>query len=178
VRLGEAGALSGDLDFAPGFDGARGEMSATAQMTTAELTMEGWFDWRAGVAVMRDHNSVANRGWILAYARNGALTCRVAGTDFDTGRPVASLQGAWHHVALTLRADGVASCYVDGQAAKTGAVTVPISADRKPVMPWHVMRNGDSSQFSRGRADEIAVYPRALSVTEIAEHFRIGRTGG
>jgi YD repeat-containing protein len=179
VRLGEVGALFGELDYAAGFDGLRGEMSATVPMSTATMTIEGWFDWRAGVTLMRDHNSMANQGWILAFNRNGALAWRAAGREFRTSRTVASLQGAWHHLALTMGADGVVTLYVDGQSVQTGPLTVPLPAELRPQMPWHVMRNGNStSEFTLGRADEIAVYARALSAAEIGQHFAIATTGG
>ena len=74
-------------------------MTAPAGGPGAAGTLEGWFDWRAGVAVLRDHT--AGGGWILAYDNGGGLSYRVGGTTFNTGRAVASVQGAWHYVAVT-----------------------------------------------------------------------------
>ena len=42
-------------------------------------------------------------------------------------------------------------------------------------MPWHVMRNGTTSQYTRGRADEVAVYGAALPAATIRAHFEAGR---
>jgi hypothetical protein len=36
------------------------------------------------------------------------------------------------------------------------------------------MHNGAYNQFTRGRADEVAVYDRALSAAEVDQHFRAG----
>ena len=44
-----------------------------------------------------------------------------------------------------------------------------------PTMPWHVMRNGTTSQYTRGRADEVAVYGAALPADTIRAHFEAGR---
>ncbi len=43
------------------------------------------------------------------------------------------------------------------------------------TMPWHVMRNGTTSQYTRGRADEVAVYGTALPEATIRAHFAAGR---
>jgi hypothetical protein len=171
VRLGEAGALFDD-DWSAGFDGKSGEMTAPASVPASAATVEGWFDWRAGTAVMRDHTSTTGVGWILAYESNGLVAWRVAGRAFTTSRTVASLRGAWHHIAITMNGGAVAF-YLDGQLVQSGTVSVP----RDPVLPWHVMRNGNSpTEYTQGRADEIAVYDTALSPAQIAEHHRKGAT--
>jgi hypothetical protein len=153
--LGDAGALTGAPDTAAGFDGATGEMTAPAGGPGAAGTLEGWFDWRAGVAVLRDHT--AGGGWILAYDNGGGLSYRIGGTTFNTGRSVASVQGAWHYVAVTKNGASV-SFYLDGALvhSASGAGTAA------PVMPWHVMRNGTYAQYAQGHADEVAVHSVAL----------------
>jgi hypothetical protein len=165
--LGDPGALTGDPDTSAGFDGATGEMTAPAGGPGAAGTLEGWFDWRAGVAVLRDHT--AGGGWILAYDNGGGLSYRIGGTTFNTGRSVASVQGAWHYVAVT-KNGGSVSFYLDGalvhSASGAGATA--------PVMPWHVMRNGTYAQYAQGHADEVAVYSVALPASTITQHWSAG----
>lgn len=165
--LGDPGALTGDPDTSAGFDGATGEMTAPAGGPGAAGTLEGWVDWRAGVAVLRDHT--AGGGWILAYDNGGGLSYRVGGTTFNTGRAVTSVQGAWHYVAVT-KNGGSASFYLDGALihSASGAGTTA------PVMPWHVMRNGTYAQYAQGHADEVAVYSVALPATTITQHWNAG----
>jgi PKD repeat protein len=168
VRLGEKGALFDDPDSSARFDGEPGEMTMATPVPRSSATLEGWFDWRTGVAVMRDHTG--GGGWILAYSRGGLFTARVSGTDLTTTLTVASLRGAWHHVAVTV-ADTKATLYLDGEWKRE--VTIPTPRD--PALPWHVMRNGTIvDQYTQGRADEIALYNRALSRDEIAERYRTG----
>ena len=62
VTLGQAGALRGDPDTAALFDGVAGEMTATTPPLTTSGTLEGWFEWQAGVAVLRDSTSMARHG--------------------------------------------------------------------------------------------------------------------
>jgi len=166
--LGDPGALSATTDGSAGFDGVSGEVAATARGVGASGTIEGWFDWRAGVAIMRDSTGVG--GWILAFDNGGRLSYRVAGTTYDTGRTVASVKGGWHYVAVT-KNGGAVSFYLDGQPIHAGAGAGAIA----PVMPWHVMRNGTAPQYAQGHADEVAVYTSALSAATIAQRWRAGR---
>jgi hypothetical protein len=165
--LGEPGPLTGDPDTSTGFDGATGELTAAASGPGAAGTLEGWFDWRAGVAVLRDHT--AGGGWILAYDNGGGLSYRAGGTTFNTGRSVASVQGAWHYVAVTKNGTSV-SFYLDGALvhSASGAGTTA------PLMPWHVMRNGTYAQYAQGHADEVAVYSVALPASTITQHWNAG----
>lgn len=165
--LGDLGALAGDPDTSAGFNGATGEMTAPAGGLGAAGTLEGWFDWRAGVAVLRDHT--AGGGWILVYNNGGGLSYRVGGTTFNTGRTVASVQGVWHHVAVTKNAGSV-SFYLDGALLHSGSG----AGATAPVMPWHVMRNGTFAQHAQGHADEVAVYGVALPASTITQHWNAG----
>jgi hypothetical protein len=136
-------------------------------------TLEGWFDWRGGVAVMRDDTSRSGEGWILAFDSSGRLFYRVGGVNFNTGRTTASVLGGWHHVAVTNDGANVAF-YLDGERIHGAAAAIATA----PTPPWHVMRNGNhATQFSTGRADEVAVYSLALPGATIREHFQIGRGG-
>ena len=167
AALGARGALPLDPDTAVRFDGTDDELLAPGG--AAARTIEGWFDWEGGVAVMRDATSAG--GWILAYDNAGRVAYRVGGTTFTTTRATADLRTGWHHVALTVSGGGATAFYVDGALVHsgTGAGTAPAA------LPWHVMRNGTTAQFSRGRADEIAVYDSVLSAATIRDHFERGR---
>src|SRR6185503_14275789 len=135
VRLGDPGALTGTTDTSAGFNGTTAEMTANARGLGTTGTLEGWFDWRGGVALMRDGTSAG--GWILAFDNAGKLSYRIAGTTYDSGRTVASVKGAWHHVAITKNGTTV-GFYLDGRLIHTGTG----AGATAPVMPWHVMRNG------------------------------------
>jgi hypothetical protein len=172
VRLGDPGALTADSDTSAWFDGVRGEMTATTQPLSSTGTLEGWFNWRSGTAIMRDHNSVSGTGWILAYeASGGRLAYRLGGASFVVPGTVAAVRNAWHHIAVTKNGSAVAF-YLDGvqlHNANTGGAAAP-------APPWHVMRNGNSpTEYTQGHADEVAVYSTALSAADIRAHYQAGR---
>src|SRR4051794_22937605 len=92
VTLGGAGALVGDPDRSAQFDGVSGEMTASTPAPAAGGTLEGWFDWRGGIAMFRDNTS--GGGWILGYDNGGALWYRAGGTGFHTRPPTPPAPGA------------------------------------------------------------------------------------
>jgi chitodextrinase len=170
VVLGQRGALTRDSDTAARFDGSDDEMtargSALALSTTG--TIEGWFNWESGVALMRDTTS--SGGWILAYDSGGSLAYRVGGRTYTTSRATGSVKNGWHHFALTV-SGGNTAFYLDGTRVHDGSAAGTTAA----VMPWHVMRNGTLSGRLRGLADEVALYDTALPPSVIAAHYSAGR---
>ena len=170
VTLAAEGALAGDPDPAAEFDGTSGEVLLDAAALRATGTLEGWFNW-SGIVALRDNTS--GNGWILGLNASGRLACRGGSGSRQavSAVTVASLAGAWHHLAVT-KAGGIVSCYLDGQ--RVASIAGVPDADSQP--PWHVMNNGTvSEQYSRGQADEIAIYPRALAGDEIKAHYDAGR---
>jgi hyaluronoglucosaminidase len=89
-----------------------------------------------------------------------------------TTTPVSEVRdGRWHHFALTRDGDDV-RLYLDGRRLTLPA-TAPGTATA--AAPWHVMRNGSTAgQYTRGRADEIAIYDRPLTAADIRQHVALG----
>lgn len=166
--LGARGVLGPLRDTAAGFDGATGGMAGTGPALAGSGTMEGWFRWRAGTAVMRD-NTGPSGGWLLAFNSDGELRYRVGGQGFVTGRSIDAVRdGRWHH--LVARKSGAsAALFVDGVKLHEGTGAASTAA----ALPWHVMRSGTNPAFSEGEADEVALYTTALSDAEIARHYAI-----
>jgi glucose/arabinose dehydrogenase len=169
VTLGQPGALMGDPNTSARFDGTNDELTAGGASLAlgAEGTLEGWFYWEAGVALMRDSTTTA--GWILAYDANGKLAYRAAGLGATTSRDTSTVRNGWHHYALVKSGPSLA-LYVDGALVHNSTGAPSGSAK----LPWHVMRNGTLNQFTRGRADELAAYNRALSASEVQQHYQAG----
>jgi PKD repeat protein len=171
VTLGRPGALPADPNTAAAFDGTAGEMTATTPLLTTSGTLEGWFEWQQGVALMRDHTSTGGTGWILAYGTGGRIACRAGGTPLVSDVTVASVRTGWHHFALTRDGRDV-RLYLDGKR-----LALP-DADPGPAWsagPWHVMRNGNSpTEYTRGLADEVAVYDGALTAADIKQRAALG----
>src|SRR3954470_4150185 len=168
--LGGPSALAGDSNTSVGFDGVNGEMKTSGPALASSGSIEGWFNWQSGVALMRDGTSNGRTGWILAYDRGGYLYYRLGGTSFNTGRTTASIRNGWHHFVATKSASNLAF-YIDGQLVHRGTA----AASTDPTQAWHIMRNGGNAQFTRGSADEVASYNLPLSPATVQEHYNAGR---
>jgi BNR repeat-containing family member/PKD domain/Concanavalin A-like lectin/glucanases superfamily len=169
--LGQPGAHGALGDTSASFDGNPGEFFASGPTFGHSGSMEGWFRWRSGNVLMRDHSGAGDEGWILGLGNTASLRYRVGGTTFNTGRPIGQVRdGAWHHLVAT-KDDGDAALYVDGVQVDTGTG----AGSQAAAMPWHVMRNGSNDVFAAGEADEIALYNSALTPAQVRAHFDRGR---
>jgi hypothetical protein len=172
VSLGAAGAILDDPDTAAAFDGFSGEALLPGPVLSVNGTLEGWFEWRNGIAVLRDHTS--GGGWIPAFVPAGGtivMSRAGGGATLNTGINVATLRNGWHHLVLTKAGPNLAF-YLDGEFVKgTGG-----AGNTASLMPWHLMNNGAvPDQYTAGRADDVAIYSRALDAREVSEHYRLGR---
>ncbi len=119
----------------------------------------GWFysrDHDHGLSGAGEHLGLAGQGphaGRIVFQRGPAATARLA------GRTVVP-RWTWRHVAL-VREAGTVRVYLDGELELEGAAEPGSVAD--------TMFGGRSDHESNweGRLDEIAVFPRALSVAEI-----------
>jgi uncharacterized repeat protein (TIGR01451 family) len=76
--------------------------------------------------------------------------------------------GAWHHVFVVIDADDDGRLYVDGAEEATFATAVrPAGHDRFSIgQEWD---DGTASNFFLGLIDEVLVFPRALTQSEVEE---------
>ena len=123
--LGARGALSADPDTAARFDGVDDELQAGGAPAAGAATLEGWFFWEAGVALMRD--ATASAGWILAFDSGGRVAYRAGGTTFTTSLATADLRDGWHHVVLTVAPGATQSL----RRRRTRSTAAPAPAPRR-----------------------------------------------
>lgn len=180
VTRGAAGAVPDNA--ASTFDGTANGTAAGTQLKAAPntMTVEAWVKTTSvtGGRIVGFGNRSA--GTSSAYDRHvymdntGRLTFGVSsgGLRTITG-PTAYNDGRWHHVVATLGSDGM-GLYVDGaQVGRNTAVTSGAAYSGY----WRV--GGDNltgwaskptSSYLAGAIDEVAVYPRVLTATEVKGH--------
>ena len=182
-----SGGLAGDTDTAGSFNGASTGIAYTAQKLAPlnTLTLDGWFktstsqggkligfgDKQSTSSTNNDrHIYMDNAGHILFGVNNGIRQ--------TVASPGTYSNNAWHYVAATLSSAGM-KLYVDGAlVASRSDVTNGLDA------PWGYWRIGGdnltswtsrpTSSYFYGALDDIAIYPRELSASEIATHYNAG----
>ncbi len=189
--LGTTGALEGDLDTAATFDGATGAASANVDLSgTSQLTIEFWLNWAAyanddDLALELTPNFNNTNGGFLVDPNAGEL-----GGKFGVGigrgesrnnvyfaRPSA---GAWHHYAFAIDTTAPAAQqivpYVDGKPISYEKLNTGIGAGKFANSILSIMSRNASALFGKGSLDELAIYSRALTGTEIGAHYQASRT--
>jgi PKD repeat protein len=190
VTRGQAGAVPGDADTAVRFNGASTQYASTTATRLGRHTfsVEAWFRTNStsgGKIIGFGNRSTGNSTSFdrhLYVGNDGRVRFGVAPASGARvlSSPSSLVDNAWHHVVGTL-GGGVMTLYVDGQ--QVGQLSgVPMAANYQGF--WRVggdnvsgWANRPVSDYFNGTIDEAAVYPRALTAAEVAQHHAVGSTG-
>jgi hypothetical protein len=191
VTLGQHGALDDTLDTAAGFDGTDGTVDLGDEYDfagTDPFSVELWMkrgsggeaaSWRR--LISKEGDDATRAGWTLYVnpQRSGEPAGTVSferrdskgGSDLVTSSTVARV-GSWHHVVATY--DGqTMKLYVDGelQGSTRSTRSLPDRSSHLTVGggPWDCCDRFD------GSLDELAIYDRALSAGNVADHQALRR---
>jgi YD repeat-containing protein len=187
--LGATGALAGgaDSNTAVSFNGANESASAALNLSgTNKLTIEFWLKWSSYsnnddlAFEFTPNSSNVNGGFFVdpnspeQGGRFGVGIGRLGARNTSYfARPSANV---WHHYALVLDSSAAASQqvvpYVDGAAVAYTKGSSGTGAGNFANSTLYFMSRAGSSLFGAGTLDEVAIYNRALSASEIAAHFK------
>lgn len=188
VKLYQPGALAVENDYSTEYDAGAGDMRGayTTLAHKAILNSSAPFSiefWAYPIGTDDDDSPLDNR--VATGDRSGwAFFQRASGWNFrmynGTGSQMAfNLTGgpatlnAWSHVVATW--DGtVAKLYVNGALADVpNDIPAGQSTNYNPstTAALTIASLGDGGSPFRGRVDEVAFYPSALSLEKIAAHY-------
>lgn len=188
-RVSQAIKLDGNGDYVSTPDNAKWDFG------TSDFAIEGWFNTPSGTGVQRIISAGAmsdgpNNLWSLGYGDICGWGCgqriNLAGhngsgsySDFSSDQ-IAIRPNTWHHVAV-VRSTTSFTFYFDGVAVGTrpvgagyalnGGSTGAILGARYNANP------SDRFEFANGLFDEISIYSRAISGSEIAAVYNAGVAG-
>ncbi len=122
----------------------------------------------------KDAGPGQNNKWIF-WANNGQLQLFVetGPTSFTVGSGSISLTlNSWHHLAVT-RSGSTFAFYIDGVLNSTAVNGTPVP----PISASVTFGQAENSFFMGGLEDEVTIYNRALSPTEIFAVFNADSAG-
>lgn len=198
---GRNGTVSGNVSYATGevgkafafINGTINFGTSTANFGTSSFTVEFWLKTTAQVT--ENYQIGIMEKWPACNATEAFWSMRMGGAGTggklhvnmassagqDTQGLVATKMlndGVWHHVALT-RSGGTISLYLDGalDVSQTNGTTANISNAVAFVAGQSVCSCCDGTQIFSGYMDELSIYNRALSASEIASVYTAGSYG-
>ena len=188
VTVGTAGAIASNADSSATFDGTVNGASATTTAIAAPafFTQSLWFRTTAtNGGLLMDFGNQQTGGSpqkdrMLYLDNAGHVTFGVYPGAYQTLTSAGTYNdGAWHQVVATL-GNSAMTLYLDG--ARVARNTNVTSAENNASGYWHLggdnlygwPNQGDNPYFT-GSIDEVAVYSRALSATQVAAQWSSGR---
>lgn len=175
--LGATGLLASDNNTAVTFNGSDEYVSLpTGAIITGtnERTVEVWAH-RATTAsgeevIYFSGTQSSGQAFLISYDASGVRFNSWAGGSFDNS---VSLDYAGKNVHLVFVYDGTKQiAYINGEKVVDNTVTLNTGSS------LHVLgQRGDSANYFSGTIDEVAIYDRVLTPTEIAQHYQIGNSG-
>ncbi len=173
------GTVSGTQGVAGRFDrcvnlngaGDRIMIPDSLSLESASLTVEAWVQLNRAVNATIWDKRNANNGYALGTDGEGKpfFWLGNGGVGVTTRGALPLRSGQWHHVAASF--DGLVSrLYVDGEiVAVESPVGVNLAAGDATIGADY-----QNANFLNGRVDEVAVFSRALSAVEVADHYAAG----
>ncbi|MDZ4820746.1 MAG: Calx-beta domain-containing protein [Planctomycetota bacterium] len=179
---------SGEVGQAFSFDGINDyvRIADAPELRPIDVTIEGWFNFTSppsgtralvGKAVgagTKDSYQIFYESEMLQ-----AMVCDVEGEGQRLAIPFSPTISVWYHMAYTFDdASDVQVLYLDGVAVATGATTKSIGYDNHPLLIGADTEQEAEGAFRyAGGADEVSLYNRALSATEIRAIVDAGSEG-
>jgi hypothetical protein len=183
---GGASYVTGKVGQAFSLNGTSAYISAPDNSTLrpSSLTLEAWVWFTSipstGVIVSKTVGSGANDSYLLWY-QGGALH-GVVGNTSGPGTIVdytwTPSLNTWYHVAFTYDASGQAeTLYVNGAIAGTATTPTTIGYDPNPLLIGAEIESSVTQYFFPGLIDELTLYSRALSQSEVQTVYGAGTFG-
>lgn len=200
IRGGNNGTLQGGATFAPGLVGQAFSFNGINQyvliadnpaLTPKDaITIEAWFtaaptgQMQKLVSKFNAIEGCSDDSYDVGIDPTGQLSFQLETVSGDCTSdnnmratpPTSVFDGAFHHIAATY--DGsMMRLYFDGALIGSLAVRGPISAYPRPLTLGGTFLFGSPAYFHRGLLDEVSIYNRNLSASEIQAIFQAGSAG-
>ncbi len=168
-------ALPSSADYAFTFNGSNQSIETTLtgdKVAGSELTIEYWF--KGGLLQSAVRLQVGTLWIVSGWSNPSRHIVNTSGTNNQemavahSGKNVND--GLWHHVAMTWKSGSSNGfiAYFDGFATGLGLTTPAVQIPAIPASVWIGSYNG-TSEFLNGTLDEVRIWNRVLTPSEIQE---------
>lgn len=166
----------GVADHAYAFNGLGTYLNTNTTFDFPERTVAFWFNMAAYTGfyqrVMTQNCSTLQYGSFgVGVTTDSLLEARAGGNGSFMPGPMKVQTGKWYHIAL-VRRGGLEIYYVDGAAIDSSAASNGGSYSNNCYMMIGSTRIPD--RFFDGRIDDVRVYDRALSSSEVESLYAAG----
>jgi fibronectin-binding autotransporter adhesin len=164
--------------------GAYVSIPDNASLHTASLTAEGWVNFTSvpgGAAAIfgKTYGTGIGDSWIVWHDGTTLhASIDAAGSGTDLTYTMTPTPGTWYHVALTYdSATSTQSLYLDGAQVATGTTAAVLNYDTHPMLIGAEYNSETIGTYFHGLVDELTLYNRALTTTEVQTVFNVGANG-
>ena len=148
---------------------------------TADRTISAWIKTskKASQAICSWGVAAASTKWIFRVNDTGSIRTEVGGNGQIYGN-IDVTDGNWHHVASVFENDGTPSIhdvklYVDGvEDTDTSGNDNAVNTDTDNGI-YVTIGTGHGNNYFEGKIDEIAIFNKALSASEVEILYKMGR---
>ena len=168
--LGASGALPNDPDVAISLSGGAVNQSvagAGLPLGNAARSMEAWFK-TVGTGPIMWYGNGSTRGLFdLRLSAASQLQLVAYSDDHNFTTPYSVADGVWHQVVATYDTTTL-MLYLDGQTLGTATFGGPLNT--VPDSNGFLLGNDYWARLT-ATLDEVAVYPKALTASQVAAHY-------
>jgi hypothetical protein len=179
-----AGVVDGGIKFDGVDDYVEIANKPKLNFGTGDFSIDAWIKTtqNTGVAVILDKRRGAPFQGYHLFTSDGKLFMQLAvgGTPHNYPSNAFIADGNWHHIAVTI--DRTSSTreirwFIDG-IAKTPAIPNPVAGSLDNVFPLRLgVRSFSQGGFWNGTLDELELFNRVLTESEVFAIFAAGRNG-
>lgn len=168
------GQIGGALDFDGSNDWVTVTNDASLEFgTTQDFSISFWYYNLDNTGYWDLIDKTGTYGYICNFSFGfDGIECYLQGdlttaTVYSAG--VLTLENTWYHVVLTADRNGNAQMYIDGSASGSAVDISGVGNIDSGTSLWFGVHHG--------RLDDIRIYNRVLTTTEIAELYSCGTAG-
>ena len=126
----------------------------------------------------KNWTSGGNVGWAISkLASKNVNWNATGGTRQDVGLTSFS-DGNWHLITVTFdRTTNLVSCYIDGSVGGAGNISPSSAASINAGLATLIGSSGNGTYSGTGDVDDLGIWSRALTASEVAEIYTKGQMG-